>query len=330
MSATREIPQPRLLPNAFGEGFVWPLLVIAAFTLMIARGIYLLPEGYNGSSGLTDTFLFLLFLWSLGMGVRALQPGSRLASCLVALSLFAVISMVGSLGAASNAIGGGDYVDPWLVEIDAFLFPFYDWKAVATQLPDYEWAYWTANKFYNSMTWQPFAFIVITAVVGKVRNLAKFVTAWGLGLLGCIAPFHWFPALSPMIYYGVAQGEMPGHQTDLPWRFLPVMEGMRDGSIRAIDLECLTGMVTIPSFHACAATILAWAFWEYRWLRWPFLVLNIGMALAAVPIGSHYIIDIIFGITVGVLAAYGATALSSRSWRLPFAAGRQPGTLQPA
>ena len=297
----------RLLANAFGNGFAIPPVIIAVFVLMTLRGIALLPDGYDGSNGLNDSLLFLLMLWALGMVVRAVEPGSRLASCLTALILFCLISFTGALAAAANAIGGGDYIDPWLVDIDAALFPFYDWKAVAIALPNYDWAYWALNKIYNSLSWQPLLFIFATAFLGYLRDLSAFLTAWGLGLLLCVLPFHWLPALSPMNYYNIAREDLPLHQTDLPWRFLPVIEGIRDGSTRAIGLDNLTGMVTVPSFHACGATILAWAFWRYKRVRYPFLVLNISMALAAVPIGSHYIIDIVIGVGVGLLAAFGAT-----------------------
>lgn len=301
------------LRAGFGDGFAVPVVLLGIFGLLIARGIWLLPGGYNGTNGLNATLLFVLLIWGLGMIGRCAQPGSRIASGIVTAALFAAVSLCAALAAASNAIGSGDYIDPWLVAIDQTLFPFYDWKAVATTLPDYPTLYMVLNNSYNSLTWQPILFILITVGFGQVRDLSVFITAWTLGLLGCILPFHWLPALSPLPYYGISQTDLPGHLTALPWRFVPVIEGMRNGTTPALDVESLTGMVTIPSFHACGATILLWAYWRHRVLRWPFVILNILMALAAVPVGSHYIIDIIAGVTVGVLAAMGAEVLTQRS-----------------
>jgi membrane-associated phospholipid phosphatase len=329
MQDKRGIDAGAFVRAGFGDGFAVPVVLLGIFGLLIARGIWLLPEGYNGANGLNATLLFVLLVWSLGMIGRCAQPGSRIASGIVTAALFAAVSFCAALAAASSAIGGGDYIDPWLVAIDQTLFPFYDWKAVATTLPDYPRLYWILNKSYNSLSWQPMLFILITIGVGQVRDLSVFITAWSLGLLGCILPFHWLPALSPLPYYGISQSDLPGHLTALPWRFVPVIEGMRDGTIRALDVECLTGMVTIPSFHACGATILLWAYWRYRLLRWPFVILNVLMALAAVPIGSHYIIDIIVGVAVGVLAAMGAQVLTQRSpLSLRFTTRRQA-DLQP-
>lgn len=318
------------LQNGFSEGFAVPVAILAIFALLIARGIWMLPDGFNGAGGLSSALFIILAVWCIATIARCAQPTSRIAAGVVSLCLFAALSLSSSLAAASSAIGGADYVDPWLIAIDGFLFPFYDWKGVALELPKYPKLYWLLNHNYNALNWQPFLFICLTIFWGQVKDLSTFVTAWGIGLLGCILPFHWLPALSPLRYYGIDQDDLPGNMVALPWDFLPVMEGMRDGTIRSIELQCLTGMVTVPSFHACAATILSWAFWRYRWLRWPFLGINVGMALAAVPIGSHYIIDIFAGIAVGALAVLGANALNGNPFTLPIYAPIAKRTSRPA
>jgi len=78
--------------------------------------------------------------------------------------------------------------------------------------------------------------------------------------------------------------------------------GLRSGAIDAISIDTVTGLVNMPSFHACAAAVLAWTFWSWRWLRWPMLALNAAMTFAAIPIGGHYFCDIIAGLGVAALA----------------------------
>ncbi|PNQ75814.1 hypothetical protein BA950_11465 [Erythrobacter sp. SAORIC-644] len=318
-----------LIRVGFSDGFAAPVIILLLFALLIARGIWLLPEGYNGEDGLNATFSVLLVVWCMGMVSRCVQPTSRLAACVVTICLFAALSLSSSLAAAASAIDGGDYIDPWLFAIDKFLFPFYDWVAVALAIPNYDALYWLLNHNYNALNWQPFVFIGLTLLWGRIEDLGTFVTAWGLGLLGCILPFHWLPALSPFRYHGIEQDDLPGNMVALPWEFIPVMEGMRDGTIRSMGLESITGMVTVPSFHACAATILSWAFWRYRWVRWPFVLVNVGMALAAVPIGSHYLIDILAGVAVGSLAVVGATALNRPPSKLRTVVSKPRLSLQP-
>lgn len=304
------IGQQRRIANGFADGFAAPVVALALFGLLIIRGVWILPNGYDGSAGLNVILLLLLGFWSMGTALRCQKPGSRLASVVVALCLYIALCFFASLSSASNAIGGGEYIDPWLAWIDKLLFPFYDWKAVALELPNYPWIYWILNICYNSFGWQPFLYIAVAAKVGNTRDMGAFVTAWGLGLLVCVLPFHWLPARSPYPYFGIAQTEMPNHLTALPWEFLVAFEGIREGRILAISVDCVTGMITMPSFHAGGAVILAWAFWRFQFLRWPFLLLNILVALSAVPIGSHYVIDIVAGSAVGAFAVAGAMLLN--------------------
>lgn len=313
MGSLLTIGQKRCIANGFADGFAAPVVALALLGLLIIRGVWILPNGYDGSAGLNVILLCLLVFWSIGTGLRCQKPDSRLASALVALCLYIALCFFASLASASNAIGGGEYIDPWLARIDRLMFPFYDWKAVALGLPNYPWLYWILNICYNSFGWQPFLYIAIATQLGNARDMGAFVAAWGLGLLICVLPFHWLPARSPYPYFGIAQSQMPDHLTALPWEFLSAFEGIRDGRILAIGFDCVTGMITMPSFHAGGAVILAWAFWRFQLLRWPFLLLNILVALSAVPIGSHYVIDIVAGSAVGAIAVAGAMLLNFKA-----------------
>lgn len=300
---------PHRIVDTLASGFAAPIAVIGLLGLFIARGAYLLPGGYDGSRGLNASLGVLLVVWTIGFAGRCLQPESRLAAAIEALSLFFLLSSFTALAAAASAVGSGAYVDPLLDSIDKALLPFFDWVAVATALPRYPQLYLALNHIYVALNWQPFLLIALLLVFGKVRDQVRFITAWALGLLLCVIPFHWLPALSPYGYYGISQASMPGNRVGLPWESVSIIEGLRHGQIQALQLECLSGLITIPSFHACGATILAMTFWRFRLLRWPFALLNLAMALVAVPIGSHYVVDIVAGALVGWLAVKGATLL---------------------
>jgi hypothetical protein len=80
----------------------------------------------------------------------------------------------------------------------------------------------------------------------------------------------------------------------------------RDGVLRHLDLLNLGGIVTFPSFHAASSVLYAWALWPVRWMR-PIVVLAFTAMLAATPInGGHYLIDIIAGTAIAVLAIVAA------------------------
>jgi len=77
---------------------------------------------------------------------------------------------------------------------------------------------------------------------------------------------------------------------------------VRDGSLRIIDFDKLTGIVTFPSFHAAAAVLYLWAFWPVRWIGPIALVANIAMLLATPICGGHYFIDVFAGIAIAMAA----------------------------
>ena len=59
------------------------------------------------------------------------------------------------------------------------------------------------------------------------------------------------------------------------------------------------GLISIPSYHAAAALMFAWAAWPLRGWKWLFLALNTGVAASATVVGNHYLVDIVAGVAVG-------------------------------
>ena len=83
---------------------------------------------------------------------------------------------------------------------------------------------------------------------------------------------------------------------------------MRSQTDFVLKLDNVAGLLTFPSVHAGVAALCAWAAWDSRLLRYPFLVLNIGMATAAVSHANHYLIDVVAGlglagVTISVTSA---------------------------
>jgi hypothetical protein len=287
---------PRLL-------FQVPLAVLGMCAVLLTLGASRLPGGVDLSNGPGAFLLLVAIVGALAFATRVAQPASRLAVGLESFALFFAVVLVATFASVSMAVGSGPFVVTTLIAIDRALFPFLDLKALILALPRYPVLYAVLEWVYNSMVWQPVAFLGVATLFGRPRDLEFFLSAWSVGLLLCLLPFHWLPALSPYNYYGIDQTLMPGVSVNMPWQFVPVMTGLRDGSIHTLTIDQLAGMVTVPSFHACAAAMLACSWWRFRLTRWPMLALNAAMALAAVPIGSHYAIDIVAGVAVGLAAA---------------------------
>ncbi|UVI38164.1 phosphatase PAP2 family protein [Qipengyuania spongiae] len=251
---------------------------------------------------MNDLFALLLLIGALGYAALRAQPCSKLATGVIAVAAFFGITLLAALAAASLAIGGGEYIDPLLVQIDETFLPFFDWKATTLSLPNDPRLYALLTEIYASLNMQPAAFMLVVLLFGHRHDYHEFMGVWSMALALCILPFAWLPAQSPYIYYGVTEEEMVGAGVTLPWAFFPVLEGIREGHLQALSMNSLSGLVTIPSFHAAGGTVLIWLWWRFRILRWPMVGLNAMMIVAAVPIGSHYVVDIVAGVLVGLLA----------------------------
>lgn len=137
----------------------------------------------------------------------------------------------------------------------------------------------------------------------------RFITAWSLCLLLTILSFPFFPAIAAFNYYGVDPALMPGETAWASWHLRDIMEGLRSGANTTLGADELTGIITMPSFHAASAILLIYAFWSFQLLRWPFIVLNVIMFFSAVPVGGHYFVDTLGGLLLAVIAIFVASRL---------------------
>jgi membrane-associated phospholipid phosphatase len=82
------------------------------------------------------------------------------------------------------------------------------------------------------------------------------------------------------------------------------VRALRAGVMKSVSLMNLVGLVTFPSFHVIFAILLAWSSRGLRFLFIPAVILNIVVAISALTIGGHYLIDLIAGAAIGFAAIY--------------------------
>lgn len=77
-------------------------------------------------------------------------------------------------------------------------------------------------------------------------------------------------------------------------------EGLRNGSLRLIQLGQMQGFVTFPSFHTCFAITLAWCFRDFRWLFPIAILVNGAVLVSTLSEGGHYLVDVLAGIVITI------------------------------
>ena len=75
-------------------------------------------------------------------------------------------------------------------------------------------------------------------------------------------------------------------------------KAVRAGTLRGIVYENLQGIVQFPSFHTVGALTASWAVWRTPYVRWPFLAANAFIVFTALPVGGHFLMDVVGGVAL--------------------------------
>ena len=274
--------------SAVAVAWTIALIGVAARHLTIAVDEFAMAAAINGTP--------------IGIGLCLQGRGfDRLATLVQGCGLF----MAGCVGMTllTFAVGTSDrpLIDSVLAAADRALIPGLDWPAAMLWLSHRHVLMTAANWVYESIGWQPMLLIVMLSLSGQHRRVWTFLTAWLGTLFVTCALFALFPGLGAYAHFGLAATDVPAMRDPTPWHQAAVLAELRAGTLLHIGFVDLDGIVTFPSFHAAAAVLLAWAASSMRAIRWPAILLNGAMLMSAIPIGGHYLIDIVAGCVVAVI-----------------------------
>jgi membrane-associated phospholipid phosphatase len=106
-----------------------------------------------------------------------------------------------------------------------------------------------------------------------------------LALLTTVAIGAVLPGFGPNEIYGI------------PSAWSDVMHGLRAGTHSPLKY---VGIITFPSFHATLAVMWTLALRDMRYGFYVVAIVNGLMLLACMPIGYHYLVDVIVGGAIGI------------------------------
>jgi membrane-associated phospholipid phosphatase len=154
---------------------------------------------------------------------------------------------------------------------------------------------------YASLDKQCYFIIPAVILTKRFHAMQILIFAWFISISVTLVVFAFLPAVSVFQHLNIL-AEMK--------QLLPASGGFNHaGDIEAARAHMpltiygeMQGMIPFPSFHACGATLLLWAFWQVPFLRWPMAILNLLMIASTPVIGSHYLVDVIAGVALAVAA----------------------------
>ncbi len=143
--------------------------------------------------------------------------------------------------------------------------------------------------------------VLLPPLAGRARHAQKFLTANVVSFFVGLPLFALFPAVGPWYGYPIpARPDQLGSQATL----------LLFRHAGPCQYHVPAGIVCFPSFHVVWAILCIWALWTFRFLRIPVVTLAALIILSTVTTGEHYILDLIAGAVIAVIAIYAAEWLS--------------------
>ncbi len=169
-----------------------------------------------------------------------------------------------------------------------------------------------ASFFYALIKFQSFVIPSVLGLTGNHVRLQQFVLACSLTICIAAAISTLLPAIGAYQQY-----DLPASSPSLQATgYLIQLERLplaRDGTLRALKMSEIGGIITFPSVHAAAAILTLWGLWGVWWARPLALITTTGTIVATPLLGGHYFIDVVAGAGIAVLAISAAQRLIKQS-----------------
>jgi len=279
-----------------GSRLIWMLIAamaVAAAAVIWAAGLSITWQAFSTVAVAIAAIMGCAAVTSF---YRFFRPDPVIVYATELITQIFLIVFLGELLAYGAAVSGLPYRDAELLAADRWLgFDLHWYLGFVDSRP---WLARLGLIAYGTMLWQaPIVFVVLSLAL-RFEQLQGFALSLIVSLVITITIFTLFPALGWYGYLHIDPAAFP-HLSFFA-TFIPHLEDLRSGALRAIPIDDIRGIISFPSYHAAAAVLAVCALWPIRFIRGPLLLLNVLM-IASTPIeGTHYFIDIVAGFAVGV------------------------------
>jgi membrane-associated phospholipid phosphatase len=227
------------------------------------------------------------------------RKDARPATALLCTAQFALFPAVAAPLSYVAASAGRPLWDETYAAWDrAFGLDWMSWLAAMNHHVDFHSVLAIA---YTSFMPQAAIVIVALSLSGHLLRLRLYILSFILAALFTIAVSAVMPAQGVWGHLQLSLANSPSISPVTRELHLAVFHGLRDGSFRDLVAHGAEGIITFPSLHTAAGLLFIFAMWPNKYLRWPFVLLNVAM-IASTPVdGGHYFSDVVAGTAVAIL-----------------------------
>jgi hypothetical protein len=261
--------------------------LILSVALVDAIWLAVGPMSIDWSTSL-PVLLFPLFFATIAVIYLIFRPAPRLAMGAVALAeLFAFFIPGVTLSCLMTSLRqpmADDAIAAW----DAALR--LDWVAYVKFLNAHPPLFRLSGLLYLSSRYQVALLAIVLGICGQYHNLNRFIGNLILGAVIISVVGGLLPALGGYYHFGMLTLDEA--------HFGAITQAFHDGRETTIRLADVKGIITFPSYHAAMSMALILASGSLGYLRYPMVLINVGL-IAGVPVhGAHYFVDVIAGIVI--------------------------------
>lgn len=297
--------EARRIWRALEASGVSPLALAIPLGMCAANMIVILLAGF--SAKLAD-FALVAAIGGLFAGVATLyaayRPSPVLAGLVGTLAILFLNASFSGLQAMLGLAAGFPLVDAQLGAIDTFLG--FDHRAIVGWTAAHPSVATGLGMFYRLSVPLTLTTGLFLAATGQAERLRVYLLVYALSLAVTSLVSMLTPAIGSYGHFGLAElagtvlpeGSGIYHLKEFHW--LRAADDLRIGPLD------IAGIVTFPSFHCCMALLIAHGLWGTVWLRGAGLAYAAGTLVATVPIGGHYVIDLVGGAVIFGLSLAGA------------------------
>lgn len=303
------------MDRSLGDWPSWVVIAVVAAAVAIAE--------WRSPLAITAASLTSLIIASCALGAgsafyRHVRKREHLAVMCIAMVHMLLFSAAGAVLSYLLAREGGALWDDRFHAWDRAIG--FDWLGYARFVDAHAWIATPFRIAYASLIPQ---IVVIVLALGFTRRMLELRSViFAAMLCGTIiillSPL--FPAVSNFVHLGLSPADFKNVNPWAGYTHLADYEGLRNGTIGAIDLKAMQGIITFPSYHAGLATVTLWGFTQCpsKLLRWGGSLLAL-TTIAATPVdGGHYLVDVLAGVAIALACIAAARTIVPAAMRAPI------------
>jgi len=285
------------------------LFIVILDGIGLARdGLHLAPIGLASGAAALLVFAAVAAVYTYWRPDERIVDLAHCAAQLIALfaatGCFSYVVTATNLPLANDAIAAVDH---------ALGFDWLRWFGLVEQ---HQALHLVLQLAYPSVTVQMVLIACYLSLTGQPERSRELVWTIMLSLLIIVPLSGLLPVESAWLYYHVAGFFDAATVADF--------DRLRAGQLQNVDLRQLQGIISFPSFHTCLGLLFPYVVRKRRRVLLPVALLNAMMILSVPTEGGHFLIDVIAGAGVAVVAARIAAHIETLLDRRQPAAATSP------